>query len=232
MLSAKEKLVNVNSENPAGETPISVAAAEGHVRIVKRLLRVKGIRLKDGCGEKAVIQAIENGHFESAQLIMAAIEKKDIATNMIKPKNLLISCLNRYAMLANELSSGGGGSMTEDDVEKINQRLDSYRKSIVSIVSSPSEPEPKGVPNKKKSIKESSDELKECLECTICCESFEDRGGVFACTRDHWICPQCLPHNDRCPSCREDFNEHPPTRRVTYEKILNMIQDHLSLCDK
>ena len=229
LLSVKEKLVDVNIVNSNGETPLLIASATGHVGIVKRLLRVRGIKLKDGCGERAVMKAIGNYYFEVAQVIMDVIENKGIDTKMLKPKNLLTSCLNRYVRLANELSSGGGRSRSEHDVQRLSQRLETYRKSILSIVSL-REPETMTVPDRK-SLKESRNEMRECLECTICYENFEDM-KVFACTRDHWICVQCLPHNDRCPSCREDFNVHPPTRRVTCEKFLAIVRDHLSLCDE
>ena len=228
LLDLRERAVDVNIENSNGDSPLFVAAAAGHVGIVKRLLRMKGLKLKEGCGEKTVVQAVRNGHFESAQLIMSAIEKRRIAISIVDPENILPSSLNRYVRLTSELRSRS--AKTEYDVQKINLQLETYRKSILSIVN-PSEPKTATVPDVKKSLKESIDELGECLECTICCENFDEM-KVFACTKDHWICSRCLPRNDRCPSCREDFNAHPPTRRVTCEKFLAMVKDHLSLCDE
>ena len=197
--------------------------------VLSSLLKMRGIKLKDECGERAVIKAIKNDYFEVAQVIMEVIENKGIDTKILKPKNLLSSCLNRYVRLTNELSTGGGRSRSEYDVQRLSHRLDTYRRSILSMVS-PREPEQEAVPDRKKSVTESCSEMRECLECTICYEEFEDM-KVFACTRDHWICLRCLPHNDRCPSCREDFKLHPPTRRVTSEKILSMLKDHLTLYD-
>ena len=228
LLDLKERSIDVNTENSSGDTPLFVAAATGHFSIVKRLLRVKGLKLKEGCGEKSVIQAIRNDHFESAQLILSAMEKRCISTSIVDKENVLSSSLHRYARLANDLSSKT--AKTKYDVQKINLQLETCRKTILSVVN-PSEPKTVTVPDLKKSLKDSIEELRECLECTICCENFEDM-KVFACFKDHWICSRCLPHNDRCPSCREDFNAHPPTRRVTCEKFLSMVKDHLSLCDE
>ena len=228
LLSVKENIVDVNIVNSDSETPLLIASANGHVGIVKRLLRVKGIKLKDGSGERTVMKAIENDNFDVAQLIMEAIENRGITTKLLKPKGLLTSCLNRYVKLANELASGAGRSKSEHDMRRLSKRLETYKKSILSIVS-PKKPE--ALPDRKKSLRESCDELRECLECTICYENFEDM-KVFACSEDHWICSLCLSRIDKCPSCRQDFNAHPPTRRVTCEKILSMVKDHISLFDE
>ena len=55
---------------------------------------------------------------------------------------------------------------------------------------------------------------------------------VFACTKDHWICARCLPRNESCPFCREDFKARPPTRRVTYEKFLAVVTEHLAIVEE
>ena len=161
------------------------------------------------------------------QYLTLMFESDEEDFDIIDPKNALPSSLNQYVRLTNDLSSRS--AKTEYDVQKINLQLETCRKSILSIVN-PSEPETPTVHGLKKSLKESIEELKECLECTICCENFEDM-KVFACTKDHWICARCLPHTEMCPSCREDFNVQPPTRRVTCEKVLAMVKEHLSLCD-
>ena len=212
LLDLREKVCNINIENNLCETPVIVAAEMGHVSIVKRLLRNKSLRLNYEYGKKAVIAAIKNDHYEVAQLIMLELEKRSIDTDIPNAKSLL-SYLNKYTSWANKAKC----TTTEYEVQKISMHLSNYRKSIQEIVSPPkqSESEPEGG----KPMGEIVEELKECLECTICCETFEDM-KVYACTRDHWICARCLPHNDRCPSCREDFNTHPPRRRVTYEKFL------------
>lgn len=111
---------------------------------------------------------------------------------------------------------------TKSDVEKQKHSLtlDMYKKSIYDVI------KPKELPtvsqSTQKTMKESLDDLKEFLECSICYDLFKDL-KIFACKNDHWICIRCLPQNESCPFCRVDFDQHPPARRITSEKFLQIL---------
>ena len=75
---------------------------------------------------------------------------------------------------------------SEDDARDINARLETYRKSIRANVSSSSD-NSEGSDTKietnnhapgEKSVEESIEEVREYLECAICCENFADLGSV------------------------------------------------------
>ena len=72
-------------------------------------------------------------------------------------------------------------------------------------------------------------DLLEHFECKICFEEMTNV-KIFACSNDHWICESCI--NDKrlqklCPSCREDYTEKPPQRRLMAEKLAKKIGDDL-----
>ena len=228
LLDLKEqRRVDVNAENALHDTPLVVAAATGHAAIVRRLLRARGIELDEGHGVKAVKRAAQNGHYDSAQAVMLAMQRGNVPTKMAKSKQLL-SHLTRYV----ELTSSAKSAKAHFEVHKLTLLMNNHKKIIRSIIcpGGGGDSGDEAPALRRKSLKESVEELKESIECTICCESYED-AKVYACTNDHWICILCLPRNARCPSCREDFNKHPPRRRVTCEKYLSMIREHLALVE-
>ena len=224
----RRRRVDVNAENALHETPLVVAADAGHAAVVRRLLRARGLALGEGHGAKAVMRAALNGHYEAAQAVLLAMQRGNVASTMAKAKQLL-SHLTRYVELAGSAKS----ARAQHEAHKLALLMNNHENIIRSIVcpgggggdSADATPA-----LRRKSLRESVDELKESIECTICCEGYED-AKVYACSNDHWICILCLPRNARCPSCREDFNKHPPRRRVTCEKYLSMIREHLALVE-
>ena len=213
LLDVQEKVVNVNIENLKGETPLMVASEAGHVAIVRRLLKAKGLKLKDLFGDKCIKLAVENDHYEAARLIVNAMTNKQIDVDAnIAPY------LNRCLSLAKDAKSAKSSS----ELQKINLSLEVYRKNICDILT-PSEPVQKDS-SKQKSMKESIEDLEEFLDCSICFDEFQDL-KIFACINDHWICAKCLPLNDSCPFCRTSFYEHAAMRRYTSEKFLSVVLD-------
>ena len=209
LLSVKEKVVNVNIENFKGETPLMIAAGAGHLAIVRRLARVKGIRLKENCGDRVIWNAVENGHYEVAHLLLTTLASKNI---FVDPN--LEPCLKRCMALSKEAKS----TKSEPEMKKISGTLDIYRKSLKGILI-PSETR---VAPEKKTIKQSIEDLKEFLECTICFDEFSNL-RVYSCVNDHWICEKCLPQNQSCPFCRIEFCIYPPKRCITSEKFLRIV---------
>lgn len=118
-------------------------------------------------------------------------------------------------------------SNTNQDMQQCKLSLDLYKKSICEMIS-PSEVARSTTASKQKPLRESIKDLKEFLECSICFDEFEDL-KIFACMNDHWICMRCLPQNESCPFCRVDFALYPPARRITSEKILQILKD--TQCD-
>ena len=126
-----------------------------------------------------------------------------------------------------QISKRIGDSKTENDLQQCNLSLDLYKKSMCEIIS-PSHDSNQRKATKQKPMKESIQDLKEYLDCSICFEEFEDL-KIFACVNDHWICMRCLPQNESCPFCRVDFSLYPPARRITSEKILQILS--MTQCD-
>ena len=213
LLDVQEKVVNVNIENLKGETPLMIAAEAGHVAIVRRLLKVKGLKLKDLLGDKSIKLAVENDHYEAARLILNAMTSKQIDVDAN-----IASYLSRCSSLAKDAKSAKSSS----ECQKINLSLEVYKRNICEILS-PSEPIKKET-SKQKSMNESIEDLKEFLDCSICFDEFEDL-KIFACINDHWICSKCLPLNESCPFCRSSFYEHAAMRRYTSEKFLSILMD-------
>lgn len=87
LLDVKKKVVNVNIENAAGETPLMVAAVAGHLAIVRRLLKAKGLKLKE-YGEKALLEAVRNGQYDAAKLILDSVVKKEGVLDENKLQNI------------------------------------------------------------------------------------------------------------------------------------------------
>ena len=221
LLDVKKKVVNVNIENAAGETPLMVAAGAGHLAIVRRLLKAKGLKLKE-YGEKALLEAVRNGQYDAAKLILDSVVKKEGVLDENKLQNMqekLECCL--------QISKRMNDSNTNQDMQQCKLSLDLYKKSICEMIS-PSEVARSTTASKQKPLRESIKDLKEFLECSICFDEFEDL-KIFACVNDHWICMRCLPQNESCPFCRVDFALYPPARRITSEKILQILKD--TQCD-
>ena len=61
------------------------------------------------------------------------------------------------------------------------------------------------------------------LKCKVCHQEYGD-AGVFACSRDHWICSRCYPRNEACATCGENIQSSEPRRCRTSEKVLKLIQ--------
>ena len=212
LLDVKKHMVNVNIENSIGETPLMIAAGAGHRAIVKRLVRAKGIRLKEKHGEQALWKAVQNDHYEVADILLIALAKKRIA---IDPN--LEPCIKRGVALSREAET----TLSETKLKERSQILDVYKKSIKAVICS-NERTSAAVPAKTKTTEESIEELEEFLECTICFNEFENM-RIFACVNDHWMCARCLPQNESCPFCRVEFNLNPPSRRLMSEKFLRIV---------
>ena len=221
LLDVRKKVVNVNIENSVGETPLMIASSAGHLAIVKRLLKARGLKLKDGYGEKPILRGVENEHYEAAKLVLLAIVNREGVAADTRLRNILDK-LDRCLDLSKK------AKYAKTPVEKLQYSLsmDIYKKSILEVIgpdeASSSKAAAAKTPSKKRTIKESIEELKEFLECSICFEQFENL-KIFACINDHWICMNCLPQNESCPFCRVYFNKHPPTRRITSEKFLKIL---------
>ena len=167
------------------------------------------------------MEAVRNGHYESAKVILEAIVRKDCLSDDSRLRNMqdkLECCL--------QISKRINDSKTDQDMQQCNLSLDLYKKSICEIIS-PSQASQRSA-TKQKPMRESIQDLKEFLDCSICFDEFEDL-KIFACVNDHWICMRCLPQNESCPFCRVDFALYPPARRITSEKILQILTD--TQCD-
>ena len=219
LLDVRKKVVNVNIENSRGETPLMIASSVGHTAIVKRLVKAKGLKLKDEYGEKSMLKAVENEHYETAKLVLTAIVSKEGVSVDARLRNVLDK-LDRCLDLSKKVKT------TKSQVERHQHSLslDIYKRSIIEVIGPTESSCQAPKPSKKKSLKESLAELKEFLECSICFEEFENL-KIFACINDHWICMKCLPQNESCPFCRVDFDKHPPSRRITSEKFLQILVD-------
>ena len=79
---------NIPDEN--GETPIHVAAKEGHLDILELLLtktnNVNDLKAQDNEGKTPLHHAAENGHHEIVKILIASIENQ----NVPKPDELMI----------------------------------------------------------------------------------------------------------------------------------------------
>ena len=216
LLDVKKKVVNVNIENSSGETPLMIAAGMGHTIIVRRLLKAKGLKLKEEYGEKSILKAVENDHYETAKQILTTIVNKEGITTDKRLRNML-----DYLQRCVDLSKKAEAAKSQVERQKHTLSLDIYKKSIVDILK-PTDFSGSQSTTNKKTFKEYVEDLKEFLECSICFDQFEDL-KIFACINDHWICMRCLPQNESCPFCRVDFDQHPPARRITSEKFLQIL---------
>ena len=217
LLDVKKKVVNVNIENSSGETPLMIAASVGHTIIMRRLLKAKGLKLKQEYGERSILKAVENEHYETAKQILVAIINKEGVTADGRLRNML-----DYLDRCTDLSKKAEAAKSQVEKQRHTLSLDIYKKSIVDIIK-PKEFSPVSQSSSnQKTVKEYIEDLREFLECSICFDQFEDL-KIFACINDHWICMRCLPQNESCPFCRVDFDQHPPARRITSEKFLQIL---------
>ena len=194
-----------------------IASSVGHTAIVRRLLKAKGLKLKEEYGEKSILKAVENEHYETAKHVLTAIVSKERVTADGRLRSILDQ-LDRCI----DLSKKARGAKSQVERQQCSLSLDVFKKSIFDVIS------PKELPpvsqSSQKTMKESIDDLREFLECSICFDEFENL-KIFACINDHWICMRCLPQNESCPFCRVDFDRHPPARRITSEKFLQILVD-------
>ena len=97
------------------------------------------------------------------------------------------------------------------------------------------EPPTEEIPNKTEEVNmknvENHQTKLEHFECPVCMEVMETPLQIFSCTKDHFICSDCLKSSTitACPLCREDFRKFVPKRRPKMEELLILF---LSLVDK
>ncbi len=70
-------------------------------------------------------------------------------------------------------------------------------------------------------------DLREVCECPVCLAPFSS-SMIFACENDHWLCGDCKVGNadkasNRCPMCDVSFEDRPPRRCITGEKLARLV---------
>ena len=180
-------------ENNDGIMPLTLAAREGHVLIVKKLLKSKDLKMTSEHAEKAVVGAVESDKFECAKIIMSEYQSRE-GKDLNKTLRSIVNSgdrkqLHHWLRSRNEAKSRGGQQQQE-------------RKRM-------------------KSKEEVMHDLRRYFECTICYEEFTD-GEIYSCENDHWLCVNCKLSwtSSWCPTCRVDLGENGPARRHMAEKIL------------
>ena len=89
-----EKGASVNALNSAGFSPLHIAAQEGHLGVVRRLVKAAGAQIdalnKDGA--TPLYWAAHNGHLETVQFLVRAGKDKE----SYKKRALNLSCKLSY----------------------------------------------------------------------------------------------------------------------------------------
>ena len=78
--------------------------------------------------------------------------------------------------------------------------------------------------NRKRSSKATDEEVLSDFKCTICSVIMKPPAKIFACSSEHYLCSECIDNNEpkNCTECHENFDETPPRRRITAEKIVEI----------
>ena len=64
------------------------------------------------------------------------------------------------------------------------------------------------------------DELRKRFQCTACQEVMRAPLKIYSCSKDHYLCSNCLQNIKSCPKCKENFKAYNPTRRRGAEQHL------------
>lgn len=97
------KGLQINNRSPLGETPLYIAATEGHCTILRMLLEQKGIdvNMAEGSGYTPLHIAVQNGHTDVVQGLLDAGADNVTAMNGLTP--LCISILSHDFIIARRI---------------------------------------------------------------------------------------------------------------------------------
>lgn len=200
--------VNILLGNDEGLTPLDLVVIQGHELMFKHLISLKRFKWINVDVQGLVRHAIDNKRFSLASKIMSESDIRNVNPQLCD----LHVFIRRCQKLQEELHGPG---LTTSKQNHIHLCLEAYHKYFDQILHTTHPQEDQ----------EPKDEVMEHFECPVCVHEMIGV-PIFSCSRDHWICSECLndPRMNSCPMCREDFGQVKPRRCLTAEKIALTIQ--------
>ena len=164
LLDVGGKRLNVNVENSAGETALSLAAKGDHKSIVRWLFKAKGLKLSENHVYKIVSYAVEHGGFEMAKLVQSEYEERE--EKELAPY-YVASSINRCVVLSTKPNLPGGNRKGKSPQEII----EIHKKLILNWFRTKSSTNPSAKKGKETPA-EILQDLTDYFDCGICFEEF------------------------------------------------------------
>ena len=198
LLNTNKRSLLVNLENADGNFPATLAALGGHALVVKRLIQTKRPKVNNEHVAHAVMKAVEKEDFEMAKLINDEYrqrEGRDLDPTLAAYLKRYLDCLKTKDEASEVCKIGIKNCFKAKEPPK--ERKDRTKEDILRDIQ------------------------EYYLECNICNEEFAD-GELYSCENDHWLCRNCKSslRAPTCPTCRCNFGEGGPARRLVVEKLL------------
>ena len=207
--------IDFNSMNFEGKTALEVAIELKYLTFARNILHHKKFKLTGPVCGRLICAAVKADELKFVQMIFEKMTKVGLKFN-----NLMItSCVKLIEDNKRVLKNP---HLPEHMRQKTKGSIANFKGVIFQLL----ELKDVIVSINQKTSSENTTEDYDCLlrdiECFICLEEMKER-KIVRCSNDHWMCQECSKNLDRCPCCRDIFENNSPQRCYTGEKLISVI---------
>ena len=203
--------------NNAGKTALDLAVSAGHWEIVKKVIEHRRFKWNNVDFQELIWEAVRCKHYLIAcKLLILQPGFK------FKDPNIPIY-LERCRTLTSNIEAL---NPTHPNLARKKRDLEIYQKHLATLLNT--EKSVRGSLSLNEALEErDSDPLEDLLcllECPICMEEMLDV-KIIGCNNDHWLCESCFGEGEirECPTCRQDFQQTPPQKKYSAEKVAAVV---------